>query len=131
MIDPFMRSRKIDNIWSYSGRDSSEVAHAKPLAYLNMNVRDQGAASTLSFDQIKTLFNEFGSVIQILLTQTEYSEFSDLNTVELDGLDLANKLFQKLIFEPEVMKLVSAHTNTGEPVPAETLLQLRNGLFKN
>jgi hypothetical protein len=68
-------------------------------------------------------------VIQILLTQTAYSEFSDLNTTELDGLELSNKFFQQLIYEPEVMKLVSAHTNTGEPLSAETLSQLKNGKF--
>ena len=58
LIDPFIRPKKIDNIWSYSGRDSSLITNTKPLAYLNMNVRDQGANSTFSFDQVKNVFNE-------------------------------------------------------------------------
>jgi hypothetical protein len=58
IIDPFILPKKINSIWAYSGRDSSLVADAKPLAYLHMNVLDLGASSTLSFEQVKKIFYE-------------------------------------------------------------------------
>ena len=58
VIDPYIRAKKIDSIWSYSGRDCSLTTHAKPLAYLHMNVQDLGASTTLSFDQVKKIFYE-------------------------------------------------------------------------
>lgn len=64
--------------------------------------------------------------MQTLLTNTKYTEYSDPNTVELDALEVSNKLFQKLAFVPEVIKLVSAHTNTGESLPVDLLTRLDN-----
>ncbi len=57
-VDPFIRSRKINHIWSYTGRDSSEIAGHKPLAYLMINAPNIGRQSHLTFDQVKTLFAE-------------------------------------------------------------------------
>jgi Zn-dependent oligopeptidase len=56
IIDPYIRDKKIDSIWSYSGRESSLIANAKPLVYLNLNVKDSN--STLTFEQVKKLFYE-------------------------------------------------------------------------
>lgn len=59
ILDPYIRAKKIDNIWSYSGRESSLVTNSKPLVYLNLNVRNsEGDKSTLTFDQVKKLFYE-------------------------------------------------------------------------
>ena len=126
VIDPFLRSKKINSIWSYSGRDSSRIANEKPLAYLNLNVLDRGSSTTMTFDQVKSLFNEFGSLIQILLSSTDFAEFSDINTGEVDALDLPNKLFNKFLYVPEIINMVSAHQNTGEPLPIEIVDKLKN-----
>jgi len=58
VVDPFIRSRKINHIWSYTGRDSSEIAGHKPLAYLMINAPNICQQSHLTFDQVKTLFAE-------------------------------------------------------------------------
>ncbi len=65
-------------------------------------------------------------MIQTLLTQTEFTDFADLNSVELDGIDLTNRIFQKLLYVPEVMNMISAKLNTGEALPSEILLKIKN-----
>ena len=57
-IDPYLRTRKINHTWSYSGRDSSEIAGFKPIAYLMMNAPNLGDSSYLTFGQVQTLFTE-------------------------------------------------------------------------
>lgn len=66
-----------------------------------------------------------------MLTQTQYTELSDLNTIESDAANLNNNLFERFVFVPEVIKLVSAHSNTGEALPADILKRLENGIFLN
>ena len=66
-------------------------------------------------------------MIQILLTQTPFVELSDHNSVESDAFGLSRKLFDKLLFVPEVMNMISAHVNTGEPMPVDMLKRLKQG----
>lgn len=70
-IDPYLRSRKINHIWSYTGRDSSEVAGFKPIAYLMMNAPNLGDSSFLTFDQVQTLFTEVNFKFSLLLSLLE------------------------------------------------------------
>ena len=73
------------------------------------------------------LFQKFGKVIQTLLTQTEFVETSDYNSVENDAFGLSQKLFERLLYVPEVMNMISAHKNTGEPLPTDILSRLKQG----
>lgn len=134
-IDPFIRSRKINHIWSYTGRDSSGIAGNTPIAYLMMNAPNMGDSSYLTFEQVQTLFSEFGKCVQILLTKTDYTELSDHNSVETDAYGLTSKLYSKFLYEQEVMKLISAHQKTGDVLPTEQLARLKSansnfGLFQ-
>jgi oligopeptidase A len=70
---------------------------------------------------------KFGKVIQTLLTQTQYTDLSDCNSVESDAFGLSQKLFDRLLYVPEVMNLISAHKNTGEPLPIDMLERLKQG----
>ncbi|CAF0898385.1 unnamed protein product [Brachionus calyciflorus] len=132
IIDPFIRNLKIDNIWSYTGRNSSELVGFKPLVYLNMNVRDRGEFSAMNFAQVKQLFDEFGGVIQTLLTKTSFTELSDKSLIETDALNLTNKLFNRLIYVPQIMKLISTNKN-GDSLPNEFLERITkaNESFKS
>jgi hypothetical protein len=64
-----MRTRKIDHIWSYSGRESSLIAEHKPLAYLIMNAHNLGASTNLTFNQVKQVFSEVIFYLDIYIRQ--------------------------------------------------------------
>ena len=73
---------------------------------------------------------KFGGVIQILLTSTQYTDTSDQNSVEIDAVNLNNQLFERFVYMPEVIKMVSANVTTGEALPGE-ILQLLKGSNAN
>ena len=73
---------------------------------------------------------QFGKVIQTLLTKTPFTELSDYNSVECDAFGLSQKLFDRLLYVPEIMNLISAHKNTGEPMPTDMLNRLKHGKLK-
>jgi oligopeptidase A len=112
LIDPFKRPGKNNSIWSYSGHDCSSSTNAKPLAYLNLNINEKDT-SIQSFDQIKQIFTEFGNVLQILTTDTPFTQLSDRNSIEFDSFYLTPMLFEKFLFQPEVMKLISSNKSNG------------------
>ena len=66
---------------------------------------------------------------QSLLTSTNFTDTSDRNSVEIDAANLNNQLFEKFAYIPEVVKLISAHVNTGDALATETLTILKNGLL--
>ena len=66
-------------------------------------------------------------MIQTLLTQTPFTDLSDYNSVESDAFGLSQKVFDRLLYVPEVMNLISAHKNTGEPMPIDMLKRLKQG----
>lgn len=126
IVDPYSRPQKYDKIWSYSGRDSSLSTNGTPIGYLNMNVRNLGEQnSCMTFDQVEKLFSEFGKLIQILLTRTQFVELSDANAIELDSSYLTPRVFLKLLYQPQIIKLISGHVSNGEPLPLEYVDKLR------
>ena len=63
---------------------------------------------------------------QTLLTSTNFTDTSDRNSVEIDAANLNNQLFEKFVYIPEVIKLISAHCATGETMPNEILTVLKS-----
>ena len=47
----------------------------------------------------------------------------------MDAFNINSQLFERLLYIPQVNNLVSAHVNTGEPLPVDRLNQLKNGRF--
>ena len=64
---------------------------------------------------------------QSLLTSTNFTDTSDRNSVEIDAANLNNQLFEKFVYLPEIMKLISAHVNTGETIPKDVVTILKEG----
>lgn len=73
--------------------------------------------------------SKFGGITQSLLTSTNFTDTSDKNSIELDAANLNNQLFEKFVYMPEIIKLISAHVNTGDPLPKEIITGLKNGLL--
>ena len=90
-----------------------------------MNVRNTGPSSTIDFGLLRKLFTEYGRAIQILVTQCEYTDLSDMNQVESDAAQLTENLFERFVYVPEIIEMVSGHLNTGKPLPSETLERIK------
>ncbi|MBI1285362.1 MAG: oligopeptidase A [Thiobacillus sp.] len=106
MDDVITRRRKNDGIQT-------------PVAYLNCNfsgpVGDKPALFT--HDEVITLFHETGHGLHHLLTQIEEIGVSGINGVEWDAVELPSQFMENFCWEWDVLKHMTAHVDTGEPLP--------------
>ncbi len=120
-IDPFPRSNKrqggwIDDIRSQSIRQGVRVV-PQLLIVCNFTPPAPGAPALLSFDDVKTLFHEFGHGLHVLLSQCTYSSLSGFNT-SLDFVELPSQFMDKWVTEKESLELFAQHYQTGVSIPA-------------
>ncbi|MFM7569410.1 MAG: M3 family metallopeptidase, partial [Betaproteobacteria bacterium] len=89
-----------------------------PVAYLNCNfqppVGDRPA--TLAHDDVITLFHEFGHGLHHVLTRIDELGVSGINGVEWDAVELPSQFMENFCWEWEVVRDMSAHVDTGEPL---------------
>ncbi|EGX49150.1 hypothetical protein TWF173_002958 [Orbilia oligospora] len=72
--------------------------------------------SLLKHDEVVTLFHELGHGIHDLVSRTIYSRFHGTNTVG-DFVEAPSQMLENWCWEPEQLKELSSHYETGEPLP--------------
>ncbi|WP_296405764.1 M3 family metallopeptidase [Psychrobacter sp.] len=85
--------------------------------------------SLLTHDEVLTLFHEFGHGLHHLLTEVSISHVAGVNGVEWDAVELPSQFLENWAWDSEGIKLISAHVDTGEPLPEsqlEALLAAKN-----
>jgi oligopeptidase A len=83
----------------------------------------------LSHDDLLTLFHEFGHGLHHLLTQVDELSVSGIAGVEWDAVELPSQFMENFCWEWPVLQRLSAHVDSGEPLPREMfdkLLAARN-----
>ena len=98
-----------------------------PVAYVVCNqappMGDKPAQ--MSFVEVQTLFHEFGHALQHMLTRVDYGMASGIRNVEWDAVELASQFMENWCYERDTVVTISAHAETGEPLPDELLERLR------
>ncbi len=99
-----------------------------PVAYLVCNftppVGDKPAC--LTHDEVTTLFHEFGHGIHHLMTQMEHLDISGISGVPWDAVELPSQFMENFCWEREGLDLMSAHIDSGEPLPDALFESLKN-----
>lgn len=72
--------------------------------------------SLLTFNEVTTLFHEFGHALHGILANTVYQSLSG-TSVFWDFVELPSQVFENWVYEPEVLKLFAKHYETGEIIP--------------
>ena len=90
-----------------------------PVAHLVCNfstpVGDKPAL--LTHDEVQTLFHEFGHGLHHMLTQVSELGVSGISGVEWDAVELPSQFMENFCWEWDVLKHMTAHVETGEPLP--------------
>jgi oligopeptidase A len=127
--DLYARDQKRGGAWmgEVSVRKRLQGTEAvRPVANVVCNFAPPSAdrPALLTHGDVLTLFHEFGHALHHLLTRVDYPSLSGINGVPWDAVELPSQLMEQWAWREEVLPLVSAHVDTGEPLPPETLRRL-------
>lgn len=79
--------------------------------------------SLLTFQEVTTLFHEFGHAIHGILANTTYPNLSG-TSVKWDFVELPSQFLENYCYEPEFLKSFAQHYQTGETLPEEKIIKL-------
>src|ERR1700730_12023114 len=121
--DYFARASKRSGAWMTSLRDQQKLDGA--VAPLIINVCNfakgaDGQPSLLSLDDARTLFHEFGHGLHGMLSDVFYPSLSG-TSVFTDFVELPSQLYEHWQEQPQVLRQVARHYQTGEPLPDDLL----------
>jgi len=90
-----------------------------PVAHLVCNFAEgvDGKPALLTHDDVITLFHEFGHGLHHMLTQVNERDVSGISGVEWDAVELPSQFMENFCWEWDVLKHMTAHVDTGEPLP--------------
>ena len=127
-LDPYARPGKRGGAWMDDARGRRELPNGEiqiPVAYLVCNfappVKVDGILRqpTITHDDVITLFHESGHGLHHLLTQVSALGVSGINGVEWDAVELPSQFMENFCWEWEVLEKMTAHVETGKPLPRE------------
>jgi oligopeptidase A len=102
-----------------------------PVAYLicNQTPPVDGNPSLMAFDEVETLFHEFGHGLHHMLTKVNYLGAAGINNVEWDAVELPSQFMENWCYDRQTLLGMAKHYQTGEPLPEpyyQKLLAARN-----
>ncbi|MDN5726849.1 MAG: M3 family metallopeptidase, partial [Propionibacteriales bacterium] len=120
VIDPYTRPSKKGGAWMTSIVDQSTLLGTLPVVTNTCNVPPPapGSPSLMSWDNVITLFHEFGHDLHGLLSDVRYPSRSG-TSVPRDFVEFPSQVNEIWAWEPSLIKKFARHHETGEPVPAE------------
>ncbi|PSB47685.1 peptidase M3 [Cyanosarcina cf. burmensis CCALA 770] len=107
------------------------VATRKPVAYLvcNQTPPVDGKPSLMTFNEVETLFHEFGHGLQHMLTKVDDAGAAGINNVEWDAVELPSQFMENWCYHRETLMGMAKHYETGETLPEhyyQKLIAARN-----
>ena len=127
-LDPYSRGEKRSGAWMDECVIAKNLPSGKalPVAQLvcNFTAPIGAAPSLLTHDEVTTLFHEFGHGLHHMLTRVAYPSIAGINGVAWDAVELPSQFMENFVWRAEVLPLISAHVDSGEPLPVDMLQRL-------
>lgn len=130
-MDFFPRESKGQGAWCGGYRDHKWVdgKEITPVVttVFNFTSPSGDTPSLLSFDEVTTLFHEFGHALQSLFSENRYST----TFAPMDMVELPSQIMEHWATEPEVLNMYAKHYQTGEVIPEELISKIQNSSYFN
>ncbi|TNC19615.1 M3 family metallopeptidase [Amycolatopsis alkalitolerans] len=123
--DYYTRDSKRGGAWMNTFADQSELLGERPVVVNNLNISrpPEGEPTLLSYDEVITLFHEFGHALHALMSAVRYPAFSGTN-VPRDFVEYPSQVNEMWMLWPEVLANYAKHHKTGEPLPRRLVERL-------
>ncbi|MBX7534463.1 M3 family metallopeptidase [Qipengyuania sp. GH1] len=117
-FDPFQRPSKRGGAWMSNFVDQSFLWDTKPVIYnvLNIPKAPAGEPQLVSFDNVNTMFHEFGHALHGFFADQRYESLSGTATAR-DFVEYPSQVNEVWATYPEVLSNYAKHYQTGETIP--------------
>ncbi|MBR9833942.1 MAG: M3 family metallopeptidase [Alphaproteobacteria bacterium] len=135
MADMYARDSKRGGAWMSGYRSTTAYkgeAEVRPIITNNLNliIPAEGQPTLMRFDEVETLFHEFGHGLHGLLTQIRYQTFSGVDGPR-DYTEFPAQLLEHWAGAPEMLTEYARHYETGEVIPMELVERMREAANHN
>jgi peptidyl-dipeptidase Dcp len=117
-FDYFKRDNKAGGAWMSNFVQQSHMLGTKPVVYnvANFTKPAPGQPALLSFDDVTTMFHEFGHALHGLFANQQYPSLSGTNTAR-DWVEFPSQFNEHWALYPDVLKHYAVNYKTGAPIP--------------
>ncbi|MBB1268344.1 M3 family metallopeptidase [Shewanella sp. SR44-3] len=124
-LDAYAREGKSGGAWMDELVTQSTLLNTKPVVYNSLNIPKPAAGqpTLMTFDEVSTLFHEFGHGIHGLFSQVKYPSLAGTATPR-DFVEFPSQANEDWSVEPQVIANYAKHYQTGEAIPAELLTKV-------
>lgn len=123
-VDYFPRKGKRAGAWmtSYKNQYQQNGENSRPHISIvcNFSKPTKDTPSLLTFQEVTTLFHEFGHALHGMMANTQYPTLSG-TSVKWDFVELPSQFLENFCYEPEFLKTFAKHYKTGEVLPDEKI----------
>lgn len=118
--DYWTRDSKRGGAWMNTLVDQSGLLGERPVVVNNLNIPKPpaGQPTLLTWDEVITLFHEFGHALHGLFSAVRYPSQSGTE-VPRDFVEYPSQVNEMWAWEPSVLRAYAVHHGTGEPMPQE------------
>jgi peptidyl-dipeptidase Dcp len=120
--DPYARANKRGGAWmnAYVGQNALLGTHPVVANHLNIPKPAAGEPTLLTYDEVRTMFHEFGHALHGMFSNVKYPRFSGTR-VPRDYVEFPSQVNEMWMAWPEVLANYAKHYQTGAPMPKELL----------
>ncbi|GAA3823371.1 M3 family metallopeptidase [Cellulomonas soli] len=127
--DYWTRESKRGGAWMNNLVDQSSLLDERPVVVNNLNIPKPpaGEPTLLAWDEVITMFHEFGHALHGLFSDVRYPSQSGTE-VPRDFVEFPSQVNEMWAWDPTILRSYAVHHRTGEPMPAQwvdTLLAAR------
>ncbi len=130
--DYFKRDNKSGGAWMNNLIEQSKLLGTKPVIYnvCNFTKPAPGEPALISFDDVTTMFHEFGHALHGFFADQTYPSLSGTN-VARDFVELPSQFNEHWALDPKIFRHYAVNYKTGEPMPQKLVDKLRKSQVFN
>nr|WP_314463650.1 M3 family metallopeptidase [uncultured Novosphingobium sp.] len=124
--DPFARSNKKGGAWMSNFVEQSYLLGEKPVVSNTLNIAPpaDGQPALASFDDVETMFHEFGHALHGFFASQKYPSLSGTNTAR-DFVEFPSQFNENFATIPAVLNHYAKHYQTGATIPADLIAKIK------